>query len=71
MLNKDVFIDTLDPKILLERGYNVIRVNPPVVIPDPDNDQIVTSPKIRPVLIFIAVLALVIIAAWAAWKISR
>jgi len=71
MLNKDVFIDTLDPKILLERGYNVIRVNPPVVIPDPDNDQIVTSPKIRPVLIFVAVLALVIITAWAAWKISR
>lgn len=71
ILNKDVFIDTLDPKILLEKGYNVIRVNPPVVIPDADSDQIVTSPKIRPVLIFVSVLALVIIAAWAAWKISR
>jgi len=41
------------------------------VIPDADNSQIVTSPKIRPVLIFAAVLALVIIAACAAWKISR
>jgi len=71
ILNKDVFIDTLDPKKLLEEGYEVIRVTPPVVIPDADNSQIVTSPKIRPVLIFAAVLALVIIAAWAAWKISR
>lgn len=72
ILNKDVFIDTLDPKKLLQQGYNVIRVNPPVVVPEDNNDDnIVTSPSVKPLLVFIAVLALVIIAAWAAWRISR
>lgn len=70
MLNRDVFITTLNPKRLVEEGYNVIRVDPPVVIPTEDTN-LVSSPSIKPILVFIGVFAVIIVAAWAVWKMSQ
>ena len=72
VLNRGVRIKTLNPKKLIKDGYNVIRVQPPVVIPDSngENETIITAPKVQPILVFIGVFILVIIAAWAIWRVS-
>ncbi len=74
VLNKNVFINTLDAKKLAEEGFDVLRVRPPVVIPEnngEDDEDIVTAPSIKPILVFIGVAVLIILIAWAVWRVSQ
>ncbi len=70
ILNKGIRITTLDPMILTE-NYNVIRVNPPVVVSAKNTEEIISAPSIKPILVFIGVFAIIVLAAWAAWRISQ
>lgn len=55
----------------LIKKHKVRLISPPVVVPVQEPEiETVQAPSIKPILVFLSVVVLAILAAWAVWRIS-